>query len=502
MVITVHWGELEHPSEMPAAFPSKRTALPTRILCTSARMSNIRTQNWLLSRQHMLRGIGATVALPLLDCMSPLRAAPDAATAKPRRSVFVYIPNGVNVLTWQITKGGRDYEFSEPMKPLDRHRADITPISGLHHPNCIGSAHVCADTWLTAAKIGMEGSGYHNSVSCDQIMAEVTSVQTRFPSLELSISAGVGQPNNSTTLAWSRDGTPLPAEDNPRTVFNRLFGVEPGGVDVQRRKLNRRHSVLDLVLGQAKSLRRNLGGDDRTKLDEYLHCVREVEVRTERLDSWLTVPKPKIDPATTEHLQRNVSRTEAGEYYRTMYDLIVLTLRTDMTRVVTYMSGSEGNGLAIPEIGIPQTRHELSHHNGDPEQMARLSRSDAFITEQFSYFLDQLQSTRDGEDALLDRTMVLFGSGMSYGHSHGNANLPIVLAGGKGLGLKHGQHIDYNLPSIGSYTLDDATKHYTLCHTPTDGNARLTNLLLTMMQKMDVHTEQFVDSLGPVSEVI
>jgi hypothetical protein len=180
----------------------------------------------------------------------------------------------------------------------------------------------------------------------------------------------------------------------------------------------------------------------------------------------------------------------------------VLTLRTDMTRVVSYMSGSEGNGLAIPEIGIPQTRHELSHHNGDPEQMARLSKSDAFITQQFAYFLDQLQSTQDGEDSLLDRTMVLFGSGMSYGHSHGNANLPSILAGGKGLGLKHGQHIDYNLPGIKSYNLANAVEHYGLCHKPVDGNARLTNLLLTMIQKMEVNTEQFVDSLGPVSEIV
>jgi hypothetical protein len=185
-----------------------------------------------------------------------------------------------------------------------------------------------------------------------------------------------------------------------------------------------------------------------------------------------------------------------------MYDLIVLTLRTDMTRVVTYMSGSEGNGLAIPEIGIPQTRHELSHHNGDPEQMARLSKSDAFLTQQFAYFLDQLNETKDGEDNLLDRTMVLFGSGMSYGHSHGNANLPIILAGGQGLGLKHGQHIDYNLPSIGNYTLNEAAKHYGLCHTPVNGNARLSNVLLTMLQKMDMKAEKFVDSLGPVSEVV
>ena len=465
-------------------------------------MSNILTQNWLLNRRHFLRGIGATIALPLLDCMRPLRATAAETASKPRRSVFVYIPNGVNVLTWQITKAGRDYEFSEPMKPLEKHRENITPISGLHHPNCIGTAHVCADSWLTSAKLSMEGAAYHNSVSCDQIMAEVTSPKTRFGSLELSISAGVGQPNNTCTLGWSRDGVPLPAEDNPRTVFNRLFGAEQGGVDVQRRRLNRRHSVLDLVLDDAKTLRRDLGGEDRTKLDEYLGAVRDVEIRTERLDAWLTVPKPKIDPETTEHLTRNVSRAEAGEYYRTMYDLIVLTLRTDMTRVVTYMSGSEGNGLAIPEIGIPQTRHELSHHNGDPEQMARLSKSDGFITQQFAYFLDQLQSIRDGDDSLLDRTMVLFGSGMSYGHSHGNANLPTILAGGKGLGLKHGQHIDYNLPAIKSYNLANAAEHYGLCHKPVNGNARLTNLLLTMMQKMEVNTEQFVDSLGPVSEVL
>ena len=465
-------------------------------------MSNIRSQNWFLNRRHFLRGVGASVALPLLDCMTPFRATAAVVAAKPRRSVFVYLPNGVNVLSWQITQAGRDYRFSETLRPLEKLRSNITPISGLHHPSGIGQAHVCADTWLTGAKIGFEGGAYRNTVSCDQLMAEVTAPQTRFGSLELSIAAGVGRPTNAATLAWSRDGVPLPAEDNPRTVFNRLFGTESGGIDGQRRRLNRRSSVLDVVLEQAKALRKDLGGDDRTKLDEYLHSVREVEIRTERMGAWLDIPKPKIDPATTEHLQRTLSRAEAGDYYRTMYDLIVLTLRTDMTRVVTYMSGTENNGLAIPEIGIPQTRHDLSHHNGDPEQMARLSRSDEFSTQQFAYFLDRLQSIQDGEDSLLDRTMVLFGSGMSYGHSHGNANLPAILAGGKALGLKHGQHIDYNLPQIKNYDLSNAAGHYALCHKPTDGNARLSNLLLTMMQKMDVNTERFVDSLNPISEVV
>jgi hypothetical protein len=465
-------------------------------------MSAFLSQRWLLDRRHFLRGVGASVALPLLNCMTPLRAADAAAPARPRRSVFVYIPNGVNVLTWQITSAGREYQLSEPLKPLEKHRENMTPFSGLHHPGGIGQAHVCADTWLTAAKISMEGAGYHNTISCDQVIAEVTSPKTRFGSLELSISAGVGQPQNSTTLAWSRDGVPLPAEDNPKTVFNRLFGEEPGGVEARRRRLDRRHSVLDAVLQSAKSLKQTLGSEDRGKLDEYLGAVREVEIRTERLDAWLTIPKPEVEPALSQRLQRDVPRTQAGEYYRTMYDLIVLALRTDMTRVVSYMSGSEGNGLPLPEIGISQSRHELSHHSGDPEIMARLSRSDAFITKQFCYFLDQLQSTQDGDQSLLDRTMVLFGSGMSYGHSHGNANLPTILAGGKALGLKHGQHIDYNLPKIGKYDLANAGGHYNICHTPLDGKARLTNVLLTMMQKMEVDTEQFVDSLGPVSEVV
>ncbi len=230
--------------------------------------------------------------------------------------------------------------------------------------------------------------------------------------------------------------------------------------------------------------------------------MREVEIRTERLDAWLTIPKPDVEPSLAAHLRRDVPRTQAGEYYRTMYDLILLALRTDMTRVVSYMSGSEGIGLPLPEIGISQGRHELSHHNGDPEIMKRLTRSDTFIAEQLAYFLDQLQSISEGESSLLDRTMVLFGSGMSYGHSHGNANLPTILAGGKALGLKHGQHIDYNLPKIGKYDLANAGGHYSICHTPQDGNARMTNLLLTMLQKMEVPAERFVDSLGPVSELI
>jgi len=464
-------------------------------------MSNILSQRWLLNRRHFLRGLGATMALPLLDAMRPLRAATGAA--KPRRSVFVYIPNGVNGMNWQVAKSGRDFEFSPSLKPLSKYREEVSIFSGLHHPNGIGQAHVCADTWLTGAKIDAQsGRKYENTVSVDQMMAEVVGQQTRFPSLELSISSGTGHPFGTSTLAFSRDGVPLPAEDNPKTIFNRLFGEEAGGAAAQRARLTKRRSVLDAVFDDAKSLRLELGKDDRTKLDEYLHSVRDVEQRTERLDSWLDIPKPTLAKNLAEPFQRDVPKSKAGEYWRTMFDLIVLALRTDMTRVVTYMNGSEGNGLAIPEIGITQARHNLSHHNGDPVVLERLANSDAFIMEQFAHFLGELTAIKDGDEPLLDRTMVLFGSGMSYGHSHCNANLPILLAGGRGLGLKHGQHIDYNRP----FLKEDYTMSYdewrSLCGKPKDDKARLSNLMLTMLQKMDVKAEKFVDSLGPVSEVV
>ncbi|HEY5315965.1 MAG TPA: DUF1552 domain-containing protein, partial [Pirellulales bacterium] len=435
-------------------------------------------------------------------CMVPLRASAKEARQRPRRSVFVYIPNGVNGMTWQVTKAGRDFELSPSLKPLEQHRQDLTVFSGLHHPNGLGQAHVCADTWLTGAKIDAQSARkYENTVSCDQLMSEVTAQYTRFPSLELSIAAGTGRPLNSSTLAFSRDGVPLPAEDNPRHVFARMFGEEPGGLAAQRARLGKRRSVLDAVLDDAQALRSGLGQGDRSKLDEYLHAVRDVEQRTERLDAWLNVLKPKVAKDLAAPFQRDVPKHDAGEYWRTMFDLIVLALRTDLTRVVTYMNGSEGNGLAIPEIGITQARHNLSHHNGDPVVLERLAKSDAFIMQQFAHFLDELRSVRDGDESLLDRTMVLFGSGMSYGHSHSNSNLPILLAGGRGLGLKQGQHLDYNQPHVGNYTLS-YDEWRSLCGKPKDGKARLSNVLLTMLQKMNVQAERFVDSLGPVSEVL
>ncbi|HRX54577.1 MAG: DUF1552 domain-containing protein [Verrucomicrobiales bacterium] len=452
-------------------------------------MSNLNLNQWQISRRQVLRGLGASISLPLLDCMAAI-----PAPSKPKRSVFLYIPNGVNTLTWQIGKAGADYEFTKPLQSLEKHRADITPISGLHHPMVIGKHHNCEKVWLTGANVPGDGGAFRNTVSADQMIAEVQGASTRFSSLELAI--------EGVSLAWSRDGIQIPAERNTQQIFNQLFGVEKDSKETIRRRLSRRGSILDLVADDAKRVNGKLGREDRSKLDEYLTAVRQVEERTRRADEWLNVPKPVVPAAEAARLQRKLSMAEAGEYYRLFYDLMVMALRTDSTRVITCGIGSEGNTSGIPELGISQTRHGLSHHNGDPEQLRRLTQTDTFLIEQFSYFLDQLKSHQEDGHTLLDSTQVLWGSGMAYGHSHGNANLPLILAGGKALGYRHGQHVDFNLPTIGQYNVSDANAHYKICSRPVDSNARVSNLLLTMLQRVDVKAEAFQDSVGPIPHIL
>lgn len=444
-------------------------------------MSNITTQSWLIDRRHALRGLGSFIALPLLDCMNPLRAA-DAPT--PRRSVFIYIPNGVNTLDYQITTPGTDYAFSRTLKPLEKHRKVVTPISGLHHPGGLGHHHNCQKIWLTGGKLGPTD---RNTISVDQQMAEVTAPQTRFHSLEVA--------NKGESLAWTADGIRLPGMSRSSEVFAHLFEEPKDGTAAQRRALRRKGSVLDSNLEEVRSLEKRMGVEDKGRLNQYLTAVRETEIRTRRADAWLDVPRPEIAAADRQRANREVPQTQAGEYFRTMYDLIALAFQTDATRVATFSSGIEGQGLPIPELGISQSRHELSHHNGDPGHLEKLTQSDTFAVEQFGYFLTRLAETKDLDGRpLLDTTMALFGSGMAYGHSHGNANLPLVLAGGANCGLKHGSHLDLNQGHFDGYALDNPGQHYNLCSRPANSDAHMSNLLLTMAQKMGVETESFADS--------
>ncbi|WP_038160959.1 DUF1552 domain-containing protein [Verrucomicrobium sp. BvORR106] len=452
-------------------------------------MPNLNLNKWQISRRQMLRGLGACISLPLLDCMASL-----PAPSRPKRSVFLYIPNGVNTLTWQLDKAGTDFKFNETMAALERHRADVTPISGLHHPMVLGKHHNCDKVWLTGADVPGDGGAFRNSVSADQLMAEVQGASTRFSSLEMAIEGH--------SLAWSRDGIQLPAERNSQAIFNLLFGVEKDSKETIRRRLTRRGSILDLVADDAKRVNKKLGTEDRNKLDEYLTAVRQVEERTKRADEWLNVPKPALSQTDAARLSRKLDMSVVTEYHRLFYDLMVMALRTDSTRVLTCMICSESNGGAIPDIGISQTRHGLSHHNGDPEQLRRLTQTDTFLIEQLAYFLDQLKAHQEDERSLLDSTQVLWGSGMAYGHSHGNANLPTILAGGRGLGYMHGQHVDFNLPKIGQYNVADAIGHYKICSRPVDSDARLSNLLLTMLQRVDVKAETFQDSVRQLGELV
>lgn len=402
--------------------------------------------------------------------------------------MFIYLPNGVNTLDYQILEEGEGYEFSRSLKPLERHRANLTPISGLHHPNALGNHHGCQSIWLTGGEIGQ---GKRNRISLDQLIAAKMAPHTRFASLELS--------NTGRSLAYNADGIQLSAETKPSQVFQRLFEVPEGGIEKERSGLRRRGSILDAVLDEARDLDRRIGSEDRTRLDQYLTSVREVEIRTERADSWLDIPRPEVDEAKRERILKEVSQSDPGEYYRTVYELIVLAFETDMTRSVTFSSGDEGKGLAIPELGINQTRHALSHHNGDPDQLERLTQSDTFNFEQFAWFLDRLAEVQDDDGTLLDSTVALYGSGMAYGHSHGNANVPTIVAGGRKLGLRHGRHIDFNRGHFDGYTLEDPKAHYQLCSRPLDGEARVSNLLLTLARKMDIEAESFADSTGSIS---
>jgi hypothetical protein len=443
---------------------------------------NFQSQSWLIDRRHALRAMGTCIALPMLECMSPLRAAGKVTT--PRRSTFIYLANGVHSLNYQITDQGRDYNFSRSLKPLEKFRDVITPVSGLHHPGSIGHHHNCINVFLTGGKIG---AAYRNTISVDQKMAEVTGLHTRYPSMEIALTQG--------SLAWTADGVQLPAMSKCSQIFSSLFEEPKGGTAAQRKRLRRKASVLDDNLAEVRRLEKKMGTQDKGRMEQYLTSVREAEIRTRRADEWLDTPLPKISDSDRKRTNRDVPKTQAGDYFRTVYDLIVLAFQTDVTRVATFSLGGEGDAFAIPEIGITESRHQLSHHGGDVGYMEKLTNYDTFAIEQFSYFLGKLDETKDLDGKpLLDTSMSLFGSGMSYGHSHGNANLPLVLAGGSGLGLKHGSHVDFNQGHFDGYTLDKPGDHYRLCSRPANEDAHMSNLLLLMAQRMGVETDRFGDS--------
>jgi hypothetical protein len=398
----------------------------------------------------------------------------------------VYFPFGVSLpkedgedaqWNWFPEGEGVDFTFRNTLKSLEPLRREVTVLGGMSHPNGrkIGG-HDTGDIFLTAAQF--QGTQYRNSVSIDQLAAEHIGQETRFGSMVMSSDGGVGEPTRSTTLSFSSKGRPVPALAKPRQIFDRLFGRNESAVATsERTKLENAASMLDLVLEHSKSVKRRLGQQDRKKLDEYLASVRAVEERVERSQRWLSIPKPHVD-STSVALEASPNGPE--EYLKAIYDLMFLALQTDTTRLATYMIGQVAGATTIANafpacIGLGGNWHGLAHGAGKKGGAERLGKFDQFLANQLAYFLTRLKETPEGDGNLLDHTMVLYGS--SNSKTHQNRNYPLVLAGGSKLGLRHGQFLKL------------------------DEQMPLSNVFVTMLNRLDVPIESFADSTGECSEL-
>lgn len=405
------------------------------------------TRSWLISRRTALKGLGAAMALPLLDTMG-WAETPAAAKAVPSRLAFIYVPHGVdNARFWPAddvtTLDGTLPVILAPLAPL---KSEILVLGGLHHQNAEGDnrGHHARETstWLTG--YASRAESVYNAESVDQIFARRMGMGTKLPSLELGLQAGRPAGNCDqgfscayhSHISWRSPTQPNPRELNPRAVFDRLFASTSlsGANAYGEASLN--GSILDLVRGSAKSLSGNVSGDDRRKLDEYLDSVRSVEARIQGIE------RKAGERAGVGGIDLN---TPAGiperfdDYAQLMLDLIVLAWQTDSTRVATLMF-SQAFGRSYPEIGVPENHHEMSHHQWNPDKLAKVARINTYHTAQFAHFLHRLAGTREGDGTLLDHSLVLYGSGMGDGDRHDHQNLPTILAGHAG-GLRTGRYV-------------------------------------------------------------
>lgn len=441
-----------------------------------------------LSRRAVLRGVGSTIlGLPFLEAMTPAFASKrELAAASPLRLAFAYVPNGITMQEWTPEATGRGFELTRILKPLEGVREHVTVLSGLaqHNAKALGDGpgdHArAAAAFLTGVHPRKtDGANIQNGVSIDQVLARQWENQTRFASLELGTEPGgvVGNCDSgyscayTNSLAWHNETTPLPPEINPRLVFERLFGASRNGETPaearQRQRFQR--SVLDNVQEDTQRLMRDLGPTDRRKMDEYLYAVRDVEKRLARAAEHppveVDMPKPSGVPALfSDHLSL-------------MFDMMAIAFQTDLTRVSTLMVGREGSSRTYREIGISDAHHPLSHHQRNQEKIDKITRINTFHVQLFAKFLEKMQNTPEGDGSLLDRTVVIYGSCIGDGNRHNHDNLPVLLAGGKAAGLHGGQHRVY----------------------PQD--TPMTNLYLTLLDRLGAPIEQFGDSTGKLQEL-
>ncbi len=431
-------------------------------------------------RRHVLRGLGVALTLPFLNVMKQGASAADSqfkpwkqSSSSSPRAIFCYVPNGVNIAQWVPATSGKRYELSTTLQVLADHRDHFTVLSGLGHPNCSGG-HSGADTWLTGANLrSIPGKDYANTISVDQVIAEVHGRNTRFSSLQLSDQSGSGAAGHSHTISFDRTGTPLPAEDSPQRLFQRLF-VPDTAADLRetRRRYAEQRSILDNVLEQAKKLKSKVGKEDQQKVDEYLSSVRQTEERIARLESWVDRPKPEVSIRDLQLSSQPSNAHDRPAWLDVMLELSYLAFITDMTRVIAFEWSREAGGYG----GGGENHHELSHHGGDAQMLDKLAAIDRFHLTKLKRFLDMLNETREREGTMLDQTMIVFGSGMNSGAGgdHSPKNLPLLVAGGMKLGLNHDRHLPF-----------DVDKH-----------PPLSNVLLSIVQKMGIENESFSDSTG------
>ena len=437
-----------------------------------------------LPRRTFLRGVGTTLALPLLDAMVPAASAlARTAASPPRRLGYVYIAMGMNPVPWTPKQEGRLTELSPSLSPLTPYLDDVTVVTNLEINDAHTSGnHASANSaFLTCVKPKRtEGSDYENDTSVDQIAAMQVGGDTPLPSLELGtdLIAQVGNCDDGlacvymNSLSWASPTSPNPTEADPRIVFERLFG--DGGTPEQRQvELKRDKSILDWVLDDMSALQKRLGAGDRNKVSEYLDSIREVERRIQRAEQ-------SANESTQTDLSQPTSVPEAWEdHVKLMCDLQVLALQADLTRIITFQMTREASTRTYPQIGVPEPHHPTSHHINDPVKLAKLAKINLYHVSLFAYLVGQLKKTEDGDGTLLDHTTYLLGSGLGNPNVHDHRNLPIVVVRGSGSGtIPGGRHVKYNEL------------------TP------MANLHLTLLDDVGVHLDDFADSTGRAGEVI
>ena len=436
-----------------------------------------------LDRRSVLKGLaGVSLALPVLEAMGS-----EVAEQIPRRFCALYTANGMSLpraehgideWSWfpRAEQDGQ-FVFGKSTEPLAKFRNQLSFLGGLHHPSGPKSdPHVCSDMWLTGAPLHAPKPGAYNTVGLDQVVALNTKQFCRQPSLVLSIDAGTGFLSRTGTISYSLDGKPIPAENNPRRVFDRLFRGDRASLESRRDQLRRRIRLVDAVLDSARSLDKRLGKSDREKMDQYLTSLDEVESRLTASEKWIDIPLKQQD-----YSQLNLDATSEGEpreYYRNMFDLIALAFDADITRSVAFMLNRE-DGMGISDtfplkLGLSRTHHSLSHAEDKPGQL-EFAKYDLFLSEQLAHFFGRLNEYQDKNGPALDNTIVLYGSGAST--THNPRNLPTLIAGGANMGLKHGV-----------YWRRDET--------------RMANVFLGILRSLGIEQESFADSTGVAGDSI